>query len=235
LCDIGPTPLGDGIVDIQDFIVLSKHLYCLTAHWELDETDGNIAYDSFGEYDGTINGNPSWLPTGGIKGGSLILDGIDDYIDTPFILDPAKEAFSVTAWVYCWMPGQVIISQSNTTGTRAPVLGSTWLGINPSGKLMTGFADVNFGALESESVITDLQWHHVGFVYDTDTFHRRLYVDGILASEDTSAVSGAPSEGGLYIGASKDLDTTSFFSGMIDDVRIYKQALTTEEIAALAQ
>jgi predicted secreted protein len=27
LCDIGPTPLGDGIVDVQDLIVLSEHLF----------------------------------------------------------------------------------------------------------------------------------------------------------------------------------------------------------------
>jgi hypothetical protein len=60
-------------------------------------------------------------------------------------------------------------------------------------------------------------------------------VDGVLVAEDISAVSGAPSEGGLYIGASKDLDATSFFSGMIDDVRIYNQALGATEIAALSQ
>jgi len=228
LCDIGPTPLGDGIVDIQDLIVLSEHLYRLAAHWKLDETDGSIAYDSFGDYNGTVNGNPSWMPTGGVIDGSLMLDGIDDYIDTPFILDPSKGSFSVFAWVYSWMPGQVIISQKGQSG-------GTWLGINPSGMLMTGFGDVNFGALESESFISDVQWHHVGFVYDTDTLYRRLYVDGVLVAEDTSHVSGAPSDGGLYIGASKELGAGTLFSGFIDDVRIYKQALTTEEIAALAQ
>jgi hypothetical protein len=26
LCDIGPTPLGDGIVDVQDLIVLTEYL-----------------------------------------------------------------------------------------------------------------------------------------------------------------------------------------------------------------
>jgi len=26
LCDIGPTPFGDGIVDVQDIIVLVEHL-----------------------------------------------------------------------------------------------------------------------------------------------------------------------------------------------------------------
>lgn len=228
LCDIGPIPLGDGVVDIHDFIVLTEHLYRLAAHWKLDEADGSIAYDSYGYHDGTLNGNPFWQPTGGMKGGSLMLDGIDDYIDTPFILDPSKGSFSVFAWVYSWMSGQVIISQKGQSG-------GTLLGIDPSGKLMTGFSDVNFGALESESFITDVQWHHIGFVYDMDTFHRILYVDGVSVAEDTTVVSGMPSDGGLYIGASKDLGAGTLFSGFIDDVRIYKQALSTKEIETLAK
>jgi len=49
LCDIGPTPLGDGIVDIQDMIVLVEHIFDealpvdLVAHWKLDETEDDIA------------------------------------------------------------------------------------------------------------------------------------------------------------------------------------------------
>jgi len=227
LCDISPTLLGDGIVDIQDMTMLAKNLYRLTAHWKLDETEGSIAYDSFGDYDGTLNGNPFWQPTGGMIDGALMLDGIDDYIDTPFILDPSKGSFSVFAWIYCWMPGQVIISQKGQSG-------GTWLGTNPSGKLMTGFSDNSFGTLVSETAITDVQWHHIAFVYDMDTFHRQLYVDGVLVAEETSAVAGVPSNDGLYIGASKDLGAGTLFSGFIDDVRIYSQALTAEEIAALS-
>jgi hypothetical protein len=228
LCDIGPTPLGDDIVDIQDIIVLSEHLYRLTAHWELDETDGSIAYDSVGDYDGTLNGNLFWQPNSGMKGGALLFDGVDDYISTPFVLNPSKGSFSVFAWVYCCTQGQVILSQTGD-------FGGTWLGIDPSGKLMTGFGDMYFGALVSETVITDVQWHHVGFVYDLDSLHRLLYVDGVQVAEDATAVSGVPSDGGMYIGASKDLEAASFFSGMIDDVRIYNQALSAEEIAVLAQ
>jgi len=228
LCDVSPVPFGNAIVDIQDIIVLSEQLYRLTAHWKLDETDGNMAYDSFGEYNGVINGNPTWLPAGGIKGGSLMLDGIDDYVETPFILNPSKGSFSVFAWIMCWTPGQVIISQAGE-------FGGTLLGINSSeGILTTGFSEDYFGTLESESVVTDLQWHHVGFVYDMDTFHRRLYVDGVLVAEDSTPVSPGYSDDGLYIGASKVLDAVFFFSGMIDDVRIYKQALSTKEIELLA-
>jgi hypothetical protein len=40
---------------------------------------------------------------------------------------------------------------------------------------------------------------------------------------------------GLYIGTGKAMEAGTFWSGLIDDVRIYNKALTTEEIAALAQ
>ena len=91
------------------------------------------------------------------------------------------------------------------------------------------------GELVSEIVVTDGQWHHVGFIYDANTFHRRLYVDGVQVAEDVTAVSGMPSDGGLYIGVDKNLETGSFFSGLIDDVRVYNVALTAEQIAALAR
>jgi hypothetical protein len=133
------------------------------------------------------------------------------------------------AWIKGGAPGQAIISQIGD-------FGETWLEINTSeGKLITGFCDIYFDPLESEVVVTDAQWHHVGLVYDLDVFHRRLYVDGILVVEDTTAVAGNPSDGGLYIGASKELEAGSFFSGLIDDVRIYNRALIAEEIAAIAQ
>jgi len=37
-------------------------------------------------------------------------------------------------------------------------------------------------------------------------------------------VGGVGSHGGLYVGAGSTLDTASFFSGLIDGVRIYNRA-----------
>jgi len=55
-------------------------------------------------------------------------------------------------------------------------------------------------------------------------------------AKDTSAQNPLKSaDGGLYIGSLKDLDAGTFFSGLIDDVRIYNIAFTAEQIAALAQ
>jgi hypothetical protein len=230
LCDIGPTPLGDGIVDVQDLIVLAEHLLpVFPAHWELDETNGSIVYDSAGDHDGTLNGNPLWQPAGGKINGALQLDGVDDYVSTPFILDTISGALSAFAWIKGGGPGQVIVSQTNGTGW-----GSSWLCADASnGRLATALMDP-MPALESEYVITDGAWHHIGLVWDKS--YRYLYVDGAEVARDAVSISFTmPCDGGLYLGAGKTLDPASFFSGLIDDVRIYRRALSAEEIAAMAK
>ena len=69
--DIAPPPFGDGIVDVQDLILLSEHLFEemfppeLVAFWKLDETEGDIAYNSISENYGILNGDPTWLPDSG--------------------------------------------------------------------------------------------------------------------------------------------------------------------------
>jgi hypothetical protein len=208
----------------------------MIAHWMLDETEGDIAYDSAGDNPGILNGNPIWQPDGGMVAGALQFDGNDDYVSTPFVLDPKEEPFSVFTWIKGGAPRQVIISQSNTPGARGTIPGCTWLGTNPSdGKLMTGLMDTFFGSLESYSIITDGQWHHIGLVYDRVLMKRQLYVDGVEVAADTDFIGGVQTTGGLYIGAGQALDAGTFFSGLIDDIRIYDVALTTEDIAALAQ
>ncbi len=77
-------------------------------------------------------------------------------------------------------------------------------------------------ALLSQTIITDGDWHRIGLVWDGS--HRTLYVDEVAVAEDTQAnLEG--SNNGLYIGAGKNLELGSFFSGLIDDVRIYNRAV----------
>ncbi|UCE49234.1 MAG: hypothetical protein JSW47_03650 [Phycisphaerales bacterium] len=92
LCDIGPTPLGDGTVDVQDPTVLAGYLFqeiddpTLVAHWALDETDGIVAADTTGNNNGYVLGDAIWEPNDGQVGGALRLDGIDDFISALLIL-----------------------------------------------------------------------------------------------------------------------------------------------------
>ena len=78
------------------------------------------------------------------------------------------------------------------------------------------------GYLFSETVITDGQWHRIGLVWDGS--NRILYVDGIVVAEDTQqGLEGY--QMGLYIGTGKNMESGTYFSGLIDDVRIYNRVV----------
>jgi len=226
MCDIAPPPFGDCIVDVQDLEVVMQYWGreindpTLVALWALDEVEGSVAYDSLGRNHGTLYGEPLWQPEGGMIDGALQFDGIDDYFSTDFVLNPAAGPFSVFAWVQGGAPGQIIISQTGA---------ADWLSSDPSeGRLMTdlklkGVPNILGQSLVSPAVITDGEWHRVGLIWDHSK--RKLYVDDVeVAANNQTVVTG--SGAGLYIGAEKDLESESFWSGLIDDVRIYDRAIT---------
>lgn len=100
-------PWGDGIVDVEDLKVLSEYFFGdmqSIAHFKFDETKGPIANDSARNRDGTVYGSPQWQPTGGVIGGALQLDGIDDYVRIESLLNPANGALSVFAWIKGGLP-----------------------------------------------------------------------------------------------------------------------------------
>jgi N-acetylneuraminic acid mutarotase len=223
LCDIGPMPWGDGIVDVQDLIVLAEHLFedvidsTLAAHWPLDEAQGVIAHDSAADRDGTLMGGPVWQTDAGIVAGALQFDGIDDYVSADPVLNPADGTFSLVVWIKGGTPGQAILSQTGA---------ANWLSTDSvEGNLMTELKASGRGAggpLLSQTVITDGNWHRIGFVWDGSD--RTLYVDGIAVAQDTQD-GLANSSNGLNIGCGKNMQPGTFFSGMIDDVRIYNRAV----------
>ncbi len=220
LCDIGPFAWGDGIVGLEDLTVLADYLVkefsdpTLVAHWALDETQGSTTRERVSGCDDVVLGG-LWQPTGGQVAGAIQLDGADDYVIATFALNPAKGPLSVLAWVKGGTPGQVAISEPTA---------ANWLMADAEGKLRTELqAFGRTGApLQSQTIITDGQWHRIGLVWDGS--RRTLYVDGIVAAEDTQ--SALPSSGnGLYIGTGKNMESGTFWSGLIDDVRIYNRAV----------
>jgi len=220
--DIGPMPWGDGVVDAADLEVLMGYWQqevlpvSLIAYWKLDEAEGIVAADKAGTNNGTLVGDPIWQPAGGKVKGALQFDGIDDYVSTPFVVDPSQGSFSIFAWVKGGAPGQVIVSQAN---------GANWLMAGASdGGLMTDLksAGRQGKSLTSATVITDDAWHRVGLVWDGS--NRILYVDDIEVVKDTQA-NLPSSPGGLQIGAGSALSPGSFWKGLIDDVRIYDRAV----------
>ncbi len=229
--DIAPPPVGDGVVDVQDLEILMSFWeqepndHTLTAHWRLDELGGVIATDSAGvaNYDGILVGEPVWQPEGGMIDGALAFDGINDYVSTDPILNPADGDFSVLAWVKGGAPGQVIVSQEAGTSWLMVDIVDGALGTNLRTPATVGRnAEPAGPPLICTTVVTDGDWHRVGFVRDGS--ERVLYVDGIEAARDTAETLES-ADGGLYIGAASALELDGFFSGLIDDIRIYNRVV----------
>jgi hypothetical protein len=220
LADIGPAPWGDGWVDAKDLEVLMSYWGrdvndpTLVAHWPLDEMEGVVVHDRAGENDGLLMGLPQWRPQGGMIAGALELNGMT-FVTAAAPLSPADGPFSVLAWVKGGGPGQTILSQQGV---------ANWLMTDAGGGLATELSQSGRAAamLVSEAIITDGNWHRIGFAWDGA--HRRLYADDALAAED-SQNSLPGSSGNLVLGAAKNMAAGSFFSGLIDDARIYNRAV----------
>lgn len=200
-------------------------------YWKLDDGAGNIALDSSAYHKNAIvNGNPSWLLTGGRINGALELDGINDYLSAPFVLNPVAGPFSVLLWVKTKCPGKPIVSQTDGYGS-----GRIWLCTDTfHGKLMTSLTG---GArfpipLISSSVITDDKWHHIGLVWDGS--RRYLYADGAQVAADADIAGPLYSANGeLRFGAGQKLDANDFMPGLLDDIRICNRALSATEVSSL--
>ncbi len=222
LYDIAPLPFGDNFVDVQDLIFLSEHLFesindpTLVAHWALDEAEGDIAFDSAGINDAFVIGSPAWQPDGGLVNGTLQLDGLDDVVIAGPVLNPAVGPFSVLAWIKGGAPGQTVISEPG---------GANWLGTDPfEGSLMTELTSPgrSGGPMLSQTNITDDNWHRIGLVWDGS--NRTLYVDSIAVAQDTQD-GLTDSANGLYIGTGNFMEPGTYWSGLIDDVRIYNRVV----------
>jgi len=189
------------------------------AHWKLDETEGDIAYDSTGVNDALVLGDPLWQPVGGQVDGALQFDGVDDYVITDPVLNPADGVFSVVAWIKGGAPGQAVLSQAD---------GASWLCTDSvEGNLMTELKASGRGAggpLLSQTVITGGEWHRLGLVWNGS--YRYLYVDGAEVAKDAAPLSSLEDAyGGLYFGVGSTLAPGTFFSGLIDDIRIYNRVV----------
>lgn len=217
--DVGPFPLGDGIIGVEDLTVLAEHIgkriteSSLIAHWPLDERQGVTVRDEVSGDEGMVFGDAVWWPDGGAVDGSLQLDGKDSFIATNVLIDPSDGPLSVFAWVRGGGAGQVILAQET---------GANWLLAAADGSLATELiGEGRFTSpLQSQVSIADGRWHRVGLTWDGAV--RTLYVDDVLVAEDTQGPLSSV-RGELYIGGGADLANTSLWSGMLDEVRIYRR------------
>jgi hypothetical protein len=199
----------------------------LVAHWSLDEESGPTAVDSVGGHDGTLMGDPTWMPAGGQVGGAIELDGDDDgngdYIE---IADSTggwadlTEEVTVSCWIkvnqFTW-DWQALVCKGNTSYRMQRNWGadSIWFGISEAG--VGGTLSVNDG-----------KWHHVAGTYDGEIIS--LYIDGYLDVFEENTDGIGVDEMLLTIG--QNLGYMASFDGLIDEVRIYEVALPAEKVLA---
>ncbi|MET0070595.1 MAG: Ig-like domain-containing protein [Candidatus Thiodiazotropha sp.] len=217
----------------------------LLGHWAFD---ANAADSSGNNYHGTLT-NGAAIDTNDatdiVGEGKLSLDGFNDYVN----LSPHITSFSglsqgtISAWI-------------NTTSSAVQHIFSIYdrsspneadLGVD-NGELFFFVENTGPGILlnvEADMTINDGAWHHVAVTVDGSG--NNLYVDGVqLTGGALTYLNGNSSTSAFFssvdfiddmqIGSIDDSGSgiVNPFNGLIDEVRIYNRALTSSDIAELA-
>jgi PKD repeat protein len=215
--------------EVWSFTTASSPGSDLVAEWHLDEGSGEIAGDTSGNgNDGALVNNPAWV--NGKVGKGLSFDGTDDYIDCGQSSSlKITGAITVEAWVKWMGTGNPYF----VTKTGGPGHRSFDLSGNADGtvEFRVGGADSNTVKSSGTISIPTGEWVHLVGTYEPSSYVR-LFVDGSLAEENTAAISVSQGDNGLpwYIGAREGKE--GWFTGIIDEVKIYNGALSAEEIRA---
>jgi hypothetical protein len=213
----------------------------LHIHYTFDDLSTFEAIDSSGnELHGTLNGES--LPEGeqGQIDGCIRLDGKKkQYVVLPPDLLAGREAVSIASWVKLStaQPWDRLFDFNSSE--------LNWFYYSPTGwNFNTGapgthIAVRNAGILAPEIQLTKTLsvglWHHIAVVFAPP--YLRYYLDGKLEAE-ISNMTLAPRDLGQthqnWIGRSV-YPTDPYLSALIDDFRFYLGALTSEEVAELAE
>jgi hypothetical protein len=196
----------------------------LVAAFGFNEGSGATVSDISGNANnGTITG-AAWSAAGKF-GGALSFDGTSNLVT---IADSASlhlsTAMTVEAWVNPAALGTVwrTIVLKEQTGELIYSLYANTDTTRPSGNVFVAAEQETRGT----AALALNTWTHVATTYDGTTL--RIFVNGVQAS--SLAVTGGikSSTGALRIGGNNIWG--EFFSGLIDEVRIYNRALSAAEL-----
>lgn len=198
----------------------------LAGHYSFDVGTSDVSAGT--QYNGSLGGN-AFIDTDGDRGQVLRLDGVGDYVDIATNFTPLTDV-STAAWVKfssVSAAGGDVINIGNSVVLRVDVPG---LGTGAS------FYDgtTNY-SLDSGIFLADDQWHHVAYTIDDSTNRQVLYIDGVVVAEgNINATIVTPQTNTRIGGHVSGVIPSRDFNGLIDDARVYKRALSIEEIASLA-
>jgi hypothetical protein len=203
----------------------------LMAQWRLDDGQGSIALDSSGnDRHAEMVGAPIWVQ--GLFDGALQAS-LGNYLVVPGYTGVlGAEPRTCTAWIKTeTAPGVLFGWGLITNGTK-------WIvRINQNGGELR--AEVDGGYHYGTTPLIDNEWHHVAAVLTAEAPNVEdvlLYVDGV---HDASSADISP----RAINTIEDMDVTlgqnphslgsRWYDGLLDDMRIYNQALTVAELQAV--
>ncbi len=130
---------------------------------------------------------------------------------------------------------QFWISATNTPGTTNLPFAST------NGCLYANLVDTNFVSHEIYSAPLLLQsnvFQHVALTYDTNSGLAILYLDGTnVASTNFGLLTPivAKTDGDVLLGHDLSPNTNNYFGGLMDEMSVYKRALSPAEILSIYQ
>jgi len=210
--------------------VMCEYDPSLVGCWRMEEGGGTTLQDGGALHfnDGTIINNPSWV-SGKIGARSLLFNASSSqYITIPNDDSLNPTSMTVAAWIKPSAAGtQDIVKKLTVSAGFEFSLSATAAGQNVFFRLNNDSS----GRINSVMVYpTDGTWIHAAATYDGTTL--RMYINGIPNG------TPVPYTTGINLGNSNSLTiggiATRYFTGGLDDVRVYSRALSASEIAVLA-
>ncbi len=206
------------------------------AHWSFD---GNGLDSSGNHNDATLHGGVSYVA--GLYGKAAQFHGSGDYFqvaNNPAMQLRSTQQFSVAAYVQPTTLGQqnVLIH-----GLGCSTWASWFLGVQGGEPDATLYPNsFVFGTRSSGGTAytgatatgTAGTWTHLAATYDGTTL--RLYVNGVLQNSVAAPLPFDSAES-LYIGGDPGCSGRSWYTGLVDDVYLFTQALTADEVKVVMQ
>ena len=156
--------------------------------------------------------------TPGRIGQGLNFDGVNDFtVAQSNITIPASNVFSISFWM-----------MDNGLSSGATISIGNYVFCRRNGTAMNCTVDGNLsGSATTPAGTFDRKWHHI--VYTVNGNNQSIYKDGVIGTPATETVT-SPS-GTVRFGNRPA--SSSFFLGVLDDIRVYDRVLTTTEINKL--
>jgi uncharacterized repeat protein (TIGR01451 family) len=170
---------------------------------------------------------PAAIP--GRAGQARSFDGVDDYVS---LGNPAALSLSGQVTIAAWVKPQATNGIRNIVahGFSAAPRGEVFLRINEGRYQVGSWNGVDHMASATIPSADLNQWVHLTGVYDGAAW--RLYRNGVEIANKIDSTGAVPVNAGWAIGA-RGISPERLFKGQIDEVAIYSQALSGEQVRAL--